>query len=208
MGGDVAVEIHAHEAAELKEARIDEPHHAGIGPRHLGDDVVANQLRLRPLANSFTAVGFTRASMGPAIRIIERGTAGSFIALHQRHGGEHRHGRLADRHDVHVAPEESNKINDVVDVSRRGRRGLRRVARSARPATRSRRPRGREEGRAPCRAAASDNGPRAGRRSGACGPCGGARPRRPARNERDCRMAWLITVRSRTATLRPPTRVS
>ena len=36
---DVAVEVHADEAVELQEARIDVAHHAGMGKRHLGDDV-------------------------------------------------------------------------------------------------------------------------------------------------------------------------
>ncbi len=38
---DVAVEIHADEAVELQEARIDVAHHAGMRERHLGDDVAA-----------------------------------------------------------------------------------------------------------------------------------------------------------------------
>ena len=38
---DVAVEIHAHEAVQLQEARIDVAHDAGMRERHLGDDVVA-----------------------------------------------------------------------------------------------------------------------------------------------------------------------
>ena len=32
-----------------------------------------------------------------------------------RHGGEHRHGRLADRHDVRVGAEHANELDDVVD---------------------------------------------------------------------------------------------
>ena len=54
--------------------------------------------------------------MGPAMRIIERGTARSLMRLHQRDGGEHRDGRLADRHDMHVSPEKPKKLNDVVDI--------------------------------------------------------------------------------------------
>jgi hypothetical protein len=37
----VAVEVHADEPVELQEAGIDVAHHARIGERHLGDDVVA-----------------------------------------------------------------------------------------------------------------------------------------------------------------------
>ena len=38
---DMAIEIHADEAGELKEARIDIAHEARMRERHLGDDVVA-----------------------------------------------------------------------------------------------------------------------------------------------------------------------
>ena len=38
---DMAVEVHAHEAVQLQEARIDVAHEAGMRERHLGDDVVA-----------------------------------------------------------------------------------------------------------------------------------------------------------------------
>ena len=40
----VAIEIHADEAVELQEARIDVAHDAGMWKRHLGDDVVAKPL--------------------------------------------------------------------------------------------------------------------------------------------------------------------
>ena len=38
---DVAIEVHAHEAVQLQEARIDVAHEAGMRERHLGDDVAA-----------------------------------------------------------------------------------------------------------------------------------------------------------------------
>src|SRR3974390_1694821 len=41
---DVAIEIHAHEAVQLQEAWIDVAHEAGMGERHLGDDVTAEPI--------------------------------------------------------------------------------------------------------------------------------------------------------------------
>ena len=71
---DVAVEIHADEAVELQEARIDVAHEAGIGKRHLGDDVVAEPVGAALLGEPVHAVGLTRVSIGPPISIIETGT--------------------------------------------------------------------------------------------------------------------------------------
>ena len=47
---------------------------------------------------------------------MERGLGAIAHGLHQRHGGEHRDGRLADRHHMHVSPEKPKKLNDVVDI--------------------------------------------------------------------------------------------
>jgi pyruvate/oxaloacetate carboxyltransferase len=44
MGAHVAVEIHAHEAGELQEARIDVALEAGVRERHLDDDVAGEPL--------------------------------------------------------------------------------------------------------------------------------------------------------------------
>ena len=92
------------------------PHHARMRPRNLGDDV--------PL-EPFDAAAFGEAvHLGRAYSRIDR-------ASHQDHGarnravahgleqgncGEHRHGRLADRHHMHIALEISYEFNDVVDV--------------------------------------------------------------------------------------------
>src|SRR5512143_329924 len=77
MGRDVAVEIHAHEAAELKEARIDESHHAGIGPWYLGDDVVAEPVEAAPFSE-----------------LVDRGRALARIARARQEKHRARHGGL------------------------------------------------------------------------------------------------------------------
>ena len=71
---DVAVEVHADEAVELQEARIDVAHEAGIRKRHLGDDVAAEPVDAALSASVFTAVGLTRVSIGPPISTMEIGT--------------------------------------------------------------------------------------------------------------------------------------
>ncbi len=47
---DMAIEVHADEAVELQKARIDVAHEAGIGKRHLGDDVGAEPIDAALLA--------------------------------------------------------------------------------------------------------------------------------------------------------------
>ena len=73
---DVAAEVHGHEAAQLEEARVHPP--AGTG---VADGTVVITLLLEPgqrmlERSSFTAVGFTRQSTGPAMRVRVRGSQG------------------------------------------------------------------------------------------------------------------------------------
>ena len=121
----------------------------------------------RSWASWLTAVGERRVSIGPPIRIIERGRAGIVLRLHARDCGEHRHGRLAHRHDVQVRPERAEHRDQVVDVvveieaagRQRHHAGVGPIG-DDRPGGSAGRPR-------PCRAGASRNGPTSARRSGA-----------------------------------------
>src|SRR5437763_1969930 len=76
----VAVKVHADEAVELQEARIDITHHARVRERHLGDDVVAEPLDAalggEIVHGGRIATGIDR----PPIKVIDSGTKGSRLA--------------------------------------------------------------------------------------------------------------------------------
>ena len=67
-------------------------------------------------ASLLTSVGLTRVSIGPPARIIELRHVRIAVGLHQRDRRQHRHRRLADREDVHVALEVAEDVAHVVDV--------------------------------------------------------------------------------------------
>ena len=75
-----------------------------------------NQLRLRPFANSIDRCRALARVYRAGHQDHRAGHRGIVHPLHQRHGGEHRDGRLTDAHHMHVSPEKAQKINDVVDI--------------------------------------------------------------------------------------------
>ena len=112
----MAVEVHADEAVELQEARIDVAHEARIRERHLGDDVAPEPVDAAPGGQEIDLgridPGVDRAAhQHHGMRHVRVA-----VRLHARHRGEHRHRRLTDRDDVHVAAEEMQHRDQVVDV--------------------------------------------------------------------------------------------
>ena len=75
-----------------------------------------NQSRPFSLASRLTAVGLRRVSIGPPISVMVAGREAVALRLHQRHRGQHRHGRLAHRHHMRVRAEFVEHVDDVVDV--------------------------------------------------------------------------------------------
>ena len=73
----VALHVHGHEGHELHEAGIDAASAPGIARRHAADEVSSNQLIGLLDASSFTLVGLTRVSTGPAMSVMLFGFAGS-----------------------------------------------------------------------------------------------------------------------------------
>ena len=113
---DMAVEIHADEAVELQEARIDVAHEAGIRKRHLGDDVAAE-----PVDAALFGERIDGGRIDPRIdRSAHQDHGGRHIGivvrLHERDRGHDRHRRLADRDHMGVAAERVQDRDQVVDV--------------------------------------------------------------------------------------------
>ena len=74
---DVALDVHAHEGGELHEARIDPAERAGDSGTARARSGSSRTIRSAcDLASSFTLVGLTRVSIGPAISVMLRGCAG------------------------------------------------------------------------------------------------------------------------------------
>ena len=113
---DVAFEVHADEAVELQEARIDVAHEARIGKRHLGDDVAAEPVDAA-LFGELVHGGRIDARIDRAAHQDHRHRhVGIVVGFHQRDRGHHRHRRLAHRDDVGVAAERVQDRDHVVDV--------------------------------------------------------------------------------------------
>ena len=113
---DVAVEIHADEAVQLQEARIDVAHEAGMRERHLGDDVVAEPVDAALLRELVDRVGIDAGVDRAAHQHHGMRHVRILVGLHQRDRRHHRHRRLAHRDHVHVAAEHVQHGDDVVDV--------------------------------------------------------------------------------------------
>ena len=97
---DMAVEVHADEAVELQEARIDVAHDAGMRERHLGDDVAAEPVDAA-LLRQLVDAGRIAARVDRAAHQHDRARrVGIVVGLHQRGRRQHRHRRLAHRDDV------------------------------------------------------------------------------------------------------------
>ena len=116
VSGDVAVEIHRHEAGELQKARINLPAEAGIGEWH-GVQAVAAE----PFDPAFLGqlVDLGGAASG-VDRATHQGHAGRGVGvaarLHQRGGGKQRHRRLTDADRVDARAEKSQHLAQIVDV--------------------------------------------------------------------------------------------
>ncbi|GCC43279.1 hypothetical protein chiPu_0027567, partial [Chiloscyllium punctatum] len=112
----VPIQIHADEAVELQEARIDVAHHARMRERHLGDDIVAEPidaaLRRQIIDSGRIAPCIDRAAHQRHRQRHERVVVG----FHHGNGCHNRHRRLAHRDDVHVAAERVQHLDHVVDV--------------------------------------------------------------------------------------------
>jgi len=77
---DVPLDVHAHEGGKLHEARIDFAQAARIAQRaRVAIRFCSNHDIGLEVASSFTLVGLTRQSIGPAINVIERGCAGWLV---------------------------------------------------------------------------------------------------------------------------------
>ena len=116
VSGDVAVEIHRHEAGELQKARIDLPAEAGIGEWH-GVQAVAAEPFDAALLGELVDLG--RAASG-VDRAAHQGHAGRGVGvaarLHQRGRGKQRHRRLTDADRVDAGAENSQHLAQIVDV--------------------------------------------------------------------------------------------
>src|SRR4029078_8986361 len=94
MRRNMAIEIHAHESAKLQESGINVAHHAGIGPRNLGDDVAPEPLDCARLSKA--------VDCGWVLPRIDRTSHEDHrarhcrvtICLYQGHSREHPHERV------------------------------------------------------------------------------------------------------------------
>jgi hypothetical protein len=112
----VAVEIHGHEAGELQEARIDVAHIARMRERYLDHSILAEPV---DAARHRQAIDDRRVAPGVDRSTHQDHRLGHFgiLALrHQRNGGEHRYGGLADRHHMRIGAQELQHFDDVIDI--------------------------------------------------------------------------------------------
>ncbi len=99
-----------------REARIDVAREAGHRPRHLHDDVVAEPVEALLLGEQVDGGRVAARVDRPAHQRHGRRREAVALRLHQRHGGEHRHRRLADRHHMRIRAELVEHVDDVVDI--------------------------------------------------------------------------------------------
>ncbi len=114
---DVALDVHAHERRELHEARIDlrgTRRRWRNGTRAIR--FCSNQSIDLELASSFTLVGLTRVSIGPAIKVMLRGCAGFSLCAITRDGLQHRDAGLADREHMGALADRLDELDQVVDI--------------------------------------------------------------------------------------------
>ena len=112
----VPVEVHGHEAGQLQEARIDLPSPTRARPGHVGDDVAAEPIGAALLGKRVDHRAVGARVDGTAGQHERQRYGGIVFRLHQRRGGQHRHGRLAHGKHMHVAAEEAEHADHGVDV--------------------------------------------------------------------------------------------
>ena len=124
-GFRVPLGVHAHEGAELEEAR-DRP--AARRPRTCPARCRSCSSRNHSIgfscASSLTLVGAMRASIGPAIKRQARGLDVGVVLRHHRGRGERRDRRLADRHDMAVLADEGGRSRSGAGCSLRAQNRL------------------------------------------------------------------------------------
>ena len=114
---DVAIDVHAHERGKLHEARIDLAERAadsGTAPARSGSSRTSRSAW--NCASSFTLVGLTRVSIGPAIKVMLRGCAGLPALRHHRDGHQHRDAGLADREHMGALADHLEELDQVLDI--------------------------------------------------------------------------------------------
>ena len=112
----VAVRVHRNKAQVLQEARVHAPRVARVLHRHALDQRLLEP-RIRALGGKVVhrRGAFTRVDR--AAHHDHRARQVGFLVLrHQRHRGEHRHGRLAHRDDVQVRRQQADELAHVVDI--------------------------------------------------------------------------------------------
>ncbi len=112
----MAVRVHAHEAGELHETRVDAPPRAAMPDRHGRQDRALEPLeraRLRELVR----LGRAHARVDRAAHQGHARRRGGMVAgAHDRGRGERRDRGLAHRDQVRVRPERLEEPDDVVDI--------------------------------------------------------------------------------------------
>ena len=72
---NVTLDVHTHEGRKLNEARVDLPASASVPVRTHAIKCRSNQSMVFVFASTLTLVGLTRVSIGPAIKVMDRGCA-------------------------------------------------------------------------------------------------------------------------------------
>jgi hypothetical protein len=116
MGREMPVPIHGQEAAQLQESRIDP---APTTRMAWGDGMNAMAPEPRDVVFLGEGVDGRRGTAGvdrPTQEGCRPGHQGMILGFHQGDGGEHRHGRLADRHYVQIRSERLEYRDAVIDI--------------------------------------------------------------------------------------------
>ena len=117
--------VHRHEACMLQESRIDQSADARMATRHTIDHIA-----LEPAVWFFggEVVDRSRAATGidrPAHHGHRAGLLRVVQAGHHRDRSQHRHGRLAYRHQMHLRAEMTNELDGIADIVVQMERALR-----------------------------------------------------------------------------------
>ena len=110
----MALGVHAHERAELKEAGIDPPPPALEFPRHHADQIVAEPLERLFVGELVDLVG--RDAHVDRPRHQRQARRLNIGAVHRHDGGrgERRNGRLADRDDMAILADMADEIDEML----------------------------------------------------------------------------------------------
>ncbi|MNX34476.1 hypothetical protein D3C86_647210 [compost metagenome] len=112
----VAVRVHRHEPRMLQEPRVDLAARARIARRNGVDDLILEPRVGLGRGQAVHLRGRLARIDGPAHHDHAARLAGIVGRSHQGHGGQHRHGRLADGNDVHVRAQMANEVLHIADV--------------------------------------------------------------------------------------------